>query len=58
MQKMAKFALKKCSFWQKLHFYGAILVIFWEGMLFGSTRSDWTLRGGLENYIKVVSVII
>mgnify|MGYP004420842041 CR=1 FL=1 len=28
MQKMAKFALKKCSFWQKLHFYGAILVIF------------------------------
>ena len=20
MQKMAKFALKKCSFWQKLHF--------------------------------------
>lgn len=28
MQKMAKFALKKCGFWQKLHFYGAILVIF------------------------------
>ena len=30
MQKMAKFALKKCSFWQKLHFYGAILVAFRE----------------------------
>lgn len=27
---MAKIALKKCSFWQKLHFYGANLVIFWE----------------------------
>lgn len=50
---MAKFALKKCSFWLKLHFYDANLVIFWEGMLFGSTRS-----GGLENYIEIVSVII
>lgn len=28
MQKMAKFALKKCSFWQNLHFYGANLVAF------------------------------
>lgn len=26
---MAKTALKKCSFWLKLHFYDANLVIFW-----------------------------
>lgn len=26
---MAKIALKKCSFWRKLHFYDANLVIFW-----------------------------
>lgn len=50
---MAKFALKKCSFWQKLHFFSANFVIFWGGCFLGSTRS-----GGLENYIEVVSVII
>lgn len=27
---MAKIALKKCSFWKKLHFCGANLVIFGE----------------------------
>lgn len=55
---MAKIALKKCSFWLKLHFYDANLAIFLGVRLFRSTRSDWTLSGGLENYIEVVSVII
>lgn len=50
---MAKIALKKCDFWQKLHFYGADLAIFGEGCFLGSTRS-----GGIEKYIEVVSVII
>ena len=33
---MAKFALKKCSFWLKLHFYGANLMIFWGGSSLGA----------------------
>lgn len=43
---MAKIALKKCSFWQKLHFLGAKLAIFEWARLFWSTRSTrregWT----------------
>lgn len=49
---MVKIALKKCSLWQKLHFYGANLIVL-GGRLFRSTRS-----GGIEKYIEVVSVII
>lgn len=58
---MVKIALKKCSFWLKLHFFWCKFGDFLGGRLFRSTRStrsDWTLRGGLENYIEVVSVII
>lgn len=33
---MAKIALKKCSLWQKLHFYGANLVVFGSKALLGA----------------------
>lgn len=51
---MAKIALKKCSFWRKLHFYGANLVIFGKGRLFRSTRSTRTLRGRFLGDISVL----
>lgn len=45
---MEKIALKKCSFWQKLHFCGANLMAFFGGMLFGEHSewldSEWGLR--------------
>lgn len=60
---MVKIALKKCSFWLKLHFYDANLVIFWERCFLGNTRSnrsnrsdwsDWTLKGGFLGDISVL----
>ena len=55
---MAKFALKKCSFWQKLHFYGANLAVFGKGRLFRSTRSTRSTRTLRGRFLGDISVLL
>lgn len=50
---MAKIALKKCSFWRKLHFFRCKFGGFWGKSSLGALGV-----GGIEKYIEVVSVII
>lgn len=52
---MAKIALKKCSFWRKLHFYGANLVAFGR-MCYSVGVCLWRVYGCKRLYANALEI--